>query len=164
MHPILLQEAKLLVSQLQKEGKRISFAESCTGGYLAACLTSIDGSSQVFRGSWVCYHAETKQKQLGVAAELIENEGVVSAAVAASMAEGALRESGADYALAITGNAGPTAEKGAAEVGTAYIALARAGEKTQVELFERMGLDRLIWRDEAAIACFEMLLKETKSV
>ncbi len=162
MHPVLQQEAILLVSQLLRAGKRISFAESCTGGYLAACLTSVAGCSQVFHGSWVCYHAEVKEKELGISAELIKKEGVVSEAIARSMAEGALARSGAYYALGITGNAGPTAEEGAAAVGTAYIAIARRDGETVIKPFMRAGLERLIWRDEVAIACFELLLELTR--
>ncbi len=117
-------EASELVRLLKRNAQTITVAESCTGGLIAAALTSVAGASEVLRRSWVCYSAEAKQEDLGVPAELIEHEGIVSEAVAEAMAEGALERAQADYALAITGNAGPTAEQGNAPVGQICIALA----------------------------------------
>lgn len=109
---------------LCQQGKTIATAESCTGGKIAQMLTSVSGASDYFRGSVVSYSEESKIKLLGVEAELIKKYDVVSAEVASEMAKGIQKILKSDYAIATTGNAGPTAEPGKAEVGTVFIALA----------------------------------------
>ena len=109
---------------LRQQGKTIATAESCTGGKIAQMLTSVSGASDYFRGSVVSYSEESKIKLLGVEAELIKKYDVVSAEVASEMAKGIQKILKSDYAIATTGNAGPTAEPGKAEVGTVFIALA----------------------------------------
>jgi nicotinamide-nucleotide amidase len=111
-------------NRLKEKKQTLSCAESCTGGTIASRITAHAGASQFFKGSAVTYVAEAKTHFLGVPQELIQKEGVVSAAVAAAMAKGAKKEFQTDYALGITGNAGPTTEPGAAVVGTVFIALA----------------------------------------
>ena len=109
---------------LRQQGKTIATAESCTGGKIAQMLTLVAGASDYFRGSVVSYSEESKIKLLGVEAELIKKYDVVSAEVASEMAKGIQKILKSDYAIATTGNAGPTAEPGKAEVGTVFIALA----------------------------------------
>lgn len=98
--------------------------ESMTGGLFAAKVTEIPGASKVFKGSLVTYSAELKEKLLGIEHDFIEQNGVVSDAVAAEMARKGRVALGVDVALAVTGNAGPDAEPGKAEVGTVCFALA----------------------------------------
>lgn len=116
--------AQRCVSLLTEQGRTVSCAESCTGGLLAGALTGVPGSSVVFRQGAVTYANEVKQVLLGVPPELLAKWGAVSEPVARAMAEGQLRTSGADVALAVTGIAGPgggTAEK---PVGMVHYALA----------------------------------------
>lgn len=92
---------------LRANGQRLATAESCTGGWVAQCLTAIAGSSDCFERGFVTYSNEAKQDMLGVSAETLGRHGAVSVATAQAMAEGALRRSRADWAVAITGIAGP---------------------------------------------------------
>ena len=103
-----------ILEQLRNRKWRLATAESCTGGLLAAALTNIPGSSDVFDCGFVTYSNRSKTEMLGVPAALIDQHGAVSKAVARAMAKGALLNSQADIAVAITGIAGPgggTAEK-----------------------------------------------------
>jgi len=109
---------------LRQQGKTIATAESCTGGKIAQILTSVAGASNYFRGSVVSYATDTKISVLGVSAQTIEKYTVVSAAVASEMALGIQKIMKADYAIATTGNAGPSKGDADAEVGTVFIALA----------------------------------------
>ena len=109
---------------LRQQGKTIATAESCTGGKIAQVLTSVAGASNYFRGSVVSYATDTKISVLGVSAQTIEEFTVVSAAVASEMALGIQKLMKADYAIATTGNAGPSKGDADAEVGTVFIALA----------------------------------------
>jgi nicotinamide-nucleotide amidase len=98
-------------------GKIVATAESCTAGMVASRLADVPGSSGIFRYGWVTYHNEAKTRELGVPPALLKEHGAVSAEVAGAMAEGALRESGADIAVAVTGIAGPTGGTEAKPVG-----------------------------------------------
>lgn len=97
-------------------------AESCTGGWVAQCLTAIAGSSAWFDRGFVTYSNEAKQEMLGVPADTLAEYGAVSQPVAVAMAEGALRNSRADWAVAITGIAGPTGGSPQKPVGTVCFA------------------------------------------
>ncbi len=104
----------LVLELLRERGLTLATAESCTGGLVAARLTAIPGSSDVFLGSVVAYANSVKTSQLGVPEELLATFGAVSAETAAAMAEGARTRLGADVAVSVTGVAGPgggTAEK-----------------------------------------------------
>lgn len=92
---------------LLSNGQQLAAAESCTGGWVAQCLTSVAGSSDWFERGFVSYSNEAKQEMLGVEIDTLMTHGAVSEAVAAAMAIGALRHSHADWALAVTGIAGP---------------------------------------------------------
>ena len=109
---------------LRQQGKTIATAESCTGGKIAQIITSVAGASNYFRGSVVSYATDTKISVLGVSAQTIEKYTVVSAEVASEMALGIKKLMKADYAIATTGNAGPSKGDADAEVGTVFIALA----------------------------------------
>lgn len=93
-------------------GLTLATAESCTGGLLASLLTDVEGCSHAFERGFIVYTEEAKGEMLGVARELIEEKGVVSEEVARAMAEGAITNSRADIALAVTGFAGKGDEPG----------------------------------------------------
>lgn len=112
--------SKLLLSK----SKTISTAESCTGGSVASMITSIPGSSKYFKGSVVAYSNEVKINILGVDSLLIDNHGAVSREVVESMALNACRNFNTDYALAVSGIAGPDGGTESKPVGTVWIALA----------------------------------------
>ncbi len=114
----------------RRRGQMLATAESCTGGLVAGALTDVAGSSDVVERGFVTYSNEAKNQMLGVPMDLIETHGAVSESVARAMAEGAVANSGADVAVAITGVAGPgggTAEK---PVGLVHFATAEAGKAT----------------------------------
>jgi nicotinamide-nucleotide amidase len=123
----------VVIKSLAARQQTLAVAESCTGGFLAHRLTNVPGASTVFLGGAITYSNQAKQDLLGVAGETLQQHGAVSREVAREMAEGARRRLQTDYALAVTGIAGPdggTAEK---RVGTAFIALA-SKEGTTVQL------------------------------
>lgn len=109
---------------LTEKGLTIGTAESCTGGSVAATITSVPGSSAYFKGSIVSYATETKINVLGISPEIIEKHSVVSAEVAEQMAGNVQKILGVDYAIATTGNAGPAKGDSEANVGTVFIAIA----------------------------------------
>ena len=115
---------EVVVHTLAERGEWLALAESCTGGAVAARITDVSGASAVFGHGFVTYANAAKQQHLGVPAELLETHGAVSEEVARAMAEGCLRVSGADHALALTGIAGPTGGSEEKPVGTVWIALA----------------------------------------
>jgi nicotinamide-nucleotide amidase len=121
----------VVIDLLRRGGRTVAVAESCTGGHLADRLTDVPGASECFFGGWVTYSNAAKVRDLGVAEALLLEHGAVSEMVARAMAEGARLRSGADYALAVTGIAGPGGGSEAKPVGTVYMALAKEGE-TQV--------------------------------
>ena len=110
--------------KLARQGKTIATAESCTGGLLAKMLTDVPGSSRYFLQGWVTYSNSSKISELGVPAELLEKYGAVSEQVAAAMAKGARDRAKADYAVGITGIAGPTGQTAAQPTGLVYIGIA----------------------------------------
>ena len=99
--------AAKLGALLLANGEKLATAESCTGGWVAQCLTAISGSSDWFERGFVTYSNEAKQEMLGVEPETLLKHGAVSETTASAMAAGALRHSHADWALSITGIAGP---------------------------------------------------------
>ncbi|MCP9805270.1 competence/damage-inducible protein A [Cyanobium sp. T1B-Tous] len=116
--------ASVVLELLRRRGESLAVAESCTGGGLGAALAAVPGASDVFRGGVIAYANAVKQELLGVPAALLDSHGAVSDPVALAMAEGARRVTGASWAIAVTGIAGPgggTAEK---PVGLVHIAVA----------------------------------------
>jgi len=112
-----------IIQKLTKEGKTISFAESCTGGRIAAEFTAISGASEVLHGSCVTYSNDIKHLWLGVTNEVLENYGAVSQPCVAQMLDGVQKLAGSDYAIAVSGIAGPTGGTELKPVGTVYIGL-----------------------------------------
>lgn len=147
------------VKNLEAAGLTLATAESCTGGLIAAALTGVPGASAAFRYGWVTYCNEAKERELGVPASLIEEHGVVSEPVVAAMAQGAMRQAGADMAIAVSGNAGPTAGEGEPPVGTVCVALARRGAARPVhtETIYRPELPRNVLRNYIAVHVLQLV-------
>lgn len=132
MYPeILYVMAEDLLQACQEADLKLALAESCTGGLVAGCITSVAGSSAVFERGFVTYTNESKIQMLGVPAPLIEKVGAVSQEVAIDMAEGALERSNANLSLSITGVAGPGGGSTEKPVGLVHMACARTGFETQ---------------------------------
>ena len=123
----IYQLALQVVQANKNAGRSIVTAESCTGGLVASALTEIPGSSAVLQSGFVTYSNEAKIKTLKVAEELIDTFGAVSVAVAWAMAQGALKRSSADIAVAISGVAGPDGGTASKPVGTVVFAVAERG-------------------------------------
>jgi nicotinamide-nucleotide amidase len=115
---------QMIVQLLKQKQKKVAFAESCTGGYIANRITNVSGASEVFLAGLVTYSNEAKQTFLGVQAGTLVANGAVSEPVAREMAEGARSRTGADYAISVTGIAGPTGGTPEKPVGTVFIGLA----------------------------------------
>lgn len=120
----LIDAAKRVLEANRAAGRRIAVAESCTGGLVSAALTEIAGSSDVFEGGLVTYSNESKTALTKVSEEVLETFGAVSIATAWQMAQGALKATGADVAVAITGIAGPGGGSEKKPVGTVVFARA----------------------------------------
>ena len=120
----LVDAARRCIEANRAAGRRISVAESCTGGLVSAALTEVPGSSDVIDAGFVTYANEAKTAMLGVSRDVLETFGAVSIATAWSMARGAQERSGADVAVSITGVAGPGGGSEKKPVGTVIFARA----------------------------------------
>ncbi len=120
----LLARAEALIAAYTAAGRTIATAESCTGGLVAALLTTVPGSSAVVERGFVTYSNEAKAEAIGVPMDLIRRHGAVSAPVARAMAAGALASSRASVAVAITGIAGPGGGSAEKPVGLVHFGLA----------------------------------------
>ena len=150
---------EVVLGRLLTEKKvTISTAESCTGGKIAATLSAVPGASNYFKGSIVSYATQTKISVLGIANEAVAKYGVVSAEVATEMAKAAQKIMASDYAIATTGNAGPTKGDEAAELGTVFIAIATP-KGVFVEEFN-FGQPREKVIDRAVSKALELIYKE----
>jgi nicotinamide-nucleotide amidase len=119
--------------KLRAAGRRIATAESCTAGWVAKALTDLPGSSNWFECGFVTYSNAAKIRDIRVSARTLADQGAVSEATVREMAEGALRVSGADVAVAITGIAGPDGGTAAKPVGTVWFCIAvRRGSDTEL--------------------------------
>lgn len=121
---------KQLADLLEKNNMLLAVAESCTGGQLSAEITKRAGISNIFDRGFITYSNQAKQDMLGVAEDLLETYGAVSAQVAESMAKGTLQNSAADIALSITGIAGPTGATADKPVGLVYFGVAIKNQPT----------------------------------
>ena len=148
----------VLGRKLSVKKATVATAESCTGGKIADLIASVPGASNYFKGSVVAYSTEVKQNVLGISKSLIEKHSVVSAEVVKAMALNVKSLLNTDYAIATTGNAGPTKRESDAEVGTVFIALATPNEVLVEEFNFGQPREKVI--DRAAIKGMEMLLKE----
>ena len=136
----------------------LATAESCTGGKIAQVITSVPGASNYFKGSVVSYATETKISVLGISPEIIKEYSVVSFEVAKQMALAVKKMMNTDYAIATTGNAGPSKGDGNSEIGTVFIAIATPTDLI-VEEFN-FGQPRVKVIDRSVNKAFEMLQKE----
>jgi nicotinamide-nucleotide amidase len=123
----LLSLAEVVLAEAREQQLRIATAESCTGGLIAALLTEIPGSSDVLDRGFVVYSNRAKSDLLAVPGDLIADQGAVSEAVVRAMAEGAIENSNAHMAVAVTGIAGPGGGTKLKPVGLVHIAAAREG-------------------------------------
>ena len=142
---------------LSARGLRVTTAESCTGGMVAAAITATSGSSGWFDVGYVTYSDGAKQALLGVPPAMLATHGAVSEAIAIAMAEGALAGSGADLAVAVTGIAGPSGGSATKPVGTVCFAWAGTGRRTQAAT-RRFGGNRGAVRHASAVAALEGLI------
>ncbi len=120
----LVAKARDVVEANRAAGRRVAVAESCTGGLVCAAITEIPGSSDIFEAGYVTYSNAAKIDDLHVSAEVVDTFGAVSIATAWAMAQGALKSSKADVAVAITGVAGPGGGTASRPVGTVVFARA----------------------------------------
>ncbi len=142
---------------LRERGRTLATAESCTGGWLGKLIVDEPGASDLYAGGWVTYSDQLKTTCLGVEPGLLSAYGAVSEQAVRAMAVGALRASGADESLAVTGIAGPAGPSDAKPVGTVYIALARRdADGVNVCRFLFPG-DRAAVRERAAKSALQML-------
>lgn len=147
---------KVVLNYMAEKGLTLTAAESCTGGYISHLITQHAGSSQVFLGGAVSYAYELKERILGVKNETLWQHGAVSRETAKEMVEGALLNFKSDYAVAVTGIAGPGGGTEDKPVGTVWIAVANAN-KTVVKKFI-FGNKRLQNIERTAVAAFFMLI------
>jgi nicotinamide-nucleotide amidase len=147
--------AEVVGEKLAQQKKTIAVAESCTGGTLAKLLTDIPGASRCFTYGWVTYSNFAKTSELGVEADLIEKYGSVSDRTAEAMVRGARLKSGADFAIGITGIAGPTGGSEQKPVGLVYISI-DSNEGCETKRFIMSG-DRDSIRFRAAQTALNML-------
>jgi len=150
-----------VIAENIKVGRKVAVAESCTGGLVCAALTEIPGSSAVLDRGFITYSNEAKQQMVGVSEDIIDTFGAVSPATAWAMAQGALRHSDADVAVAISGIAGPGGGSEMKPVGTVVFACAHRNQGDEdVNAEQRLldGPDRSAIRLQATLVALELLL------
>ena len=156
-------DAATVLATAKAKGIMIVTAESCTGGLIAGALTEVAGSSAVVDRGFVTYSNEAKASMLGVAPDLIANNGAVSAKVATAMVHGALTNSKAGLAVAVTGIAGPGGGSAEKPVGLVYVAAGRSFYDVAVRecRFDKEGVsDRSGIRQRTVDVALEMLLDQ----
>lgn len=159
----LIAAAQAVIDANRAAGRRIVVVESCTGGLVCAAITEVPGCSDVFEGGFVTYADEAKQGFVGVSGDVIETFGAVSIATAWAMAQGGLRRSEADVAVAITGVAGPGGGTPHKPIGTVVFACAeRVGDPAKVVADKKQfsDLGRAGVRLQAALCALELLMPE----
>jgi nicotinamide-nucleotide amidase len=164
--------ASVILRTLREHAQTLTTVESCTGGMVCAMITDVPGASDVYKRGWVTYSNEAKIAEVGVGAELFRSEanpgapGAVSPEVALAMARGGLREAGADYAVSVTGIAGPGGGSKEKPVGTVFIALACREGAPDVRRFAFVGDRGAIreWSARAALAMVWLSLSGRRSV
>lgn len=151
---------EIVIELLTKQNMTLCTAESCTGGYISHLITSIPGSSKCYKGSLVAYSNEIKENQLGVPGDIIKEHGAVSPQVAKAMAESALKLFNTDYAISVTGIAGPSGGTKDKPVGLVYIGIANKDGAISKKYLFGDRRERNITR--SAVTSLNMLRKEIK--
>jgi PncC family amidohydrolase len=151
--------ARRLGEALRSAGWRVAVAESSTGGLIGHAITMIPGSSDYFPGGVISYSNRAKEVELGIATELMEQHGAVSAEVATAMAEGVRQRFNAELGISVTGVAGPEGGSEGKPVGTHWIGVALRGHpsRAQHEVFHH---DREGNKAAAALTALELALAE----
>jgi nicotinamide-nucleotide amidase len=147
---------EVVVRLLTKQKRTLALAESCTGGLIANQITNVPGASKVFSGGIVAYINEAKEKFLGVRSATLKKSGAVSENVAKEMAEGARKKFGTDFAIAVTGIAGPTGGTKSKPVGTVFIGLAGRFETVVERKLNFFGREK--FKEITSRQALEMLL------
>jgi nicotinamide-nucleotide amidase len=160
--PDILAQAETVLAECRRRGWRVATAESCTAGLVAAALTAIAGSSEVFDRSFVTYSNQAKTQLLGVPEATLAAYGAISAETAAAMAQGAVTRAGVDLAVSITGIAGPGGGSIEKPVGLIYLGMARRGSAGRAERQVFAG-DRAGIREAALRRALELLLNEARA-
>lgn len=158
----LLQQAEKIIRLYEKKGLKLATAESCTGGLVAATLTSIAGSSAVLERGYVTYSNQAKVDDLDVPHALLAAHGAVSAEVAEAMASGARKKAGSDVAVSITGIAGPGGGTEGKPVGLVYLGISTASHSEAREF--RFAGDRPSIRQQACTKALSWLLAAGKEL
>jgi nicotinamide-nucleotide amidase len=151
-----------IIDVLAKNQKKVTFAESCTGGLLSYYFTSQNGASKILDGSLVTYSNELKENWLGIDNAIINTHGAVSFEVVQEMSEGAMNVSHADYALSISGIAGETGGTQAKPVGTVYVGARSQTEHSEVHL--QLSGDRNYVQYQSVLYAIKMLLQIDKEI
>lgn len=150
--------AQQLGAQLLARNLKVATAESCTGGAIAAAITSVAGSSAWFEYGLVSYSNSAKQQLLAVPGQLLEQQGAVSEPVVLQMVLGALQVSGAQLAVAVSGIAGPGGGSAEKPVGSVWLAWGGLGAQAQARLYHFAG-DRLRVQQQAVECALQGLLE-----
>ena len=145
-----------IIDKLSKNQKKLTFAESCTGGLLSYYFTSQNGASKILDGALITYSNELKENWLGVDETIMSAHGAVSFEVVQEMSEGALNVSHADYALSVSGIAGDTGGTEQKPVGTVYIGIRSQKEHKEVRL--QLSGDRNYVQHQSALYAIKMLI------
>jgi len=144
---------------LKRRNQSLVIAESCTGGLIAKMITDIPGASEYFLGGFVCYSNALKQSVLGVSKKVLTDFGAVSEQAAREMSAGAIKASGADWSISVTGIAGPAGRTDEKPVGLVYISIANAEGISNVREFRFGNLGRDTVRQRSAVAALSLLRK-----
>ncbi|MDD3060663.1 MAG: nicotinamide-nucleotide amidohydrolase family protein [Sulfurimonas sp.] len=151
-----------IIDALFRHQKKVTFAESCTGGLLSYYFTSQNGASKILDGSLITYSNELKENWLGIDEEIINANGAVSFEVVQEMSEGALNVSHADYAISISGIAGDTGGTELKPVGTVFIGARSANEHSEVHL--QLSGDRNYVQYQSVLYAVKMLLQVDREI
>jgi len=149
---------------LKQNNQTVTCAESCTGGLIASMITEVSGSSSIFKGSIVTYCNEIKEKELNVQKNTMIEYGVVSCEVVEEMLNGVLKKFNSDFAMAVSGVAGPTGGTKAKPVGTVVVGVMSAKGDKNISVYRFDGDRREVQIQAAKTALkknFEILLKKT---
>jgi nicotinamide-nucleotide amidase len=148
IHPGLVQKAQPIVTLLREQNLSVVTAESCTAGLIGAIISHVPGAGDCLQGGFITYSKAHKTSALGVDAELLRAQGSVNSHVARQMAEGALRHSVANLAVAVTGVLGPEPDEDNAPPGLIFFAVARSGFDTVItqEMFDASHPDEVRFR------------------